>query len=107
MPAGAERAVAAIVALVPGPPYFLRNYGLALTGMALRRYFAVCLIIYTARSYVTLALGDLGADPSRKGLLWLGAIFIVKVAICAWLIRRIRLKMRRTPVTVPAAVSET
>lgn len=105
VPPGAESGVAAIVALVPGAPYFLRNYGLALTGMPLRKYFAVCLLIYTARSYVTLALGDLGSDPSREGLLWLGGIFVMKVALCAWLIRRIRLKMRTTADAVPADVS--
>lgn len=93
-PKGAEQSLAAMVALVPGPPYFLRNYGLALSGMPLRSYFWVCLGVYTVRSYVTLALGDLGADPSRRGFLWLAGIFAVKVAICAYLIRRIRRKHR-------------
>jgi uncharacterized membrane protein YdjX (TVP38/TMEM64 family) len=91
-PKGAEASLAAMVALVPGPPYFLRNYGLALSGMPLKTYFWPCLLIYTARSYVTLALGDLGSDPRGSGLVWLGAIFATKIAICAFLIRRIRRK---------------
>jgi len=91
-PKGAEVSLAAMVALVPGPPYFLRNYGLALSGMPLKKYFWPCLLIYTARSYVTLALGDLGSDPRGSGLIWLGAIFATKIAICAFLIRRIRRK---------------
>ena len=93
-PAGAETSLAAMVALVPGPPYFLRNYGLAVSGMALGKYFWVCVVIYTVRSYVTLALGDLGADPSRAGFVWLAGIFAVKITICALLIRRIRRKHR-------------
>ena len=93
-PKGAERSLAAMVALVPGAPYFLRNYGLALSGMPLRSYFWVCLGVYAVRSYVTLALGDLGADPSRRGFLWLAGIFVVKVVICAYLIKRIRRKHR-------------
>jgi uncharacterized membrane protein YdjX (TVP38/TMEM64 family) len=93
-PAGAEQSLAAMVALVPGPPYFLRNYGLALSGMPLRKYFWVCLGVYTVRSYVTLALGDLGGDPSRAGLAWLAGILAIKLTICALLIRRIRRKHR-------------
>jgi uncharacterized membrane protein YdjX (TVP38/TMEM64 family) len=89
-PKGAERSLAAMVALVPGPPYFLRNYALALSGMPLRTYFWPCLLIYTARSYVTLALGDLGSDPSRAGFLWLAGIFAVKITVCGFLIRRIQ-----------------
>jgi len=89
-PAGAERSLAAMVALVPGPPYFLRNYALALSGMPLRSYFWVCLGVYTVRSYVTLALGDLGGDPSGKGFAWLAGILVLKIVICGFLIRRIR-----------------
>lgn len=95
-PAGAERSLAAMVALVPGPPYFLRNYALALSGIPLGKYFWPCLLIYTARSYVTLALGDLSGDPSRAGFVWLAGIFAVKIVICGLLIRRIRRKYFET-----------
>jgi uncharacterized membrane protein YdjX (TVP38/TMEM64 family) len=93
-PDGAELSLAGMVALVPGPPYFLRNYTLALSGIPLRKYFWVCLLIYTIRSYVTLALGSLGSDPSRQGVYWLAAIIAVKLTICAFLIRRIARKHR-------------
>ncbi|MGC4074673.1 MAG: VTT domain-containing protein [Nibricoccus sp.] len=97
-PVGAERSLAAMVALVPGPPYFLRNYALAISGIPLRRYFWVCLGVYTVRSFVTLALGDLGGNPDGAGVFWLGVILMVKLGICALLIRRIGRKhkeMRR------------
>jgi uncharacterized membrane protein YdjX (TVP38/TMEM64 family) len=93
-PDGAELSLAGMVALVPGPPYFLRNYTLALSGIPLRKYFWVCLVIYTIRSYVTLALGNLSSDPSRQGVYWLAGIIAVKLAICAFLIRRIARKHR-------------
>ncbi len=108
-PPGAERSLAAMVALVPGPPYFLRNYALALSGIPLTTYFWPCLGIYTVRSYVTLALGDVGGDPSRAGFVWLTAIFAVKLAVCAFLIRRIRKKhlaMRETHPGVAASRQE-
>lgn len=87
---GEERQLAAMVALVPGPPYVLRNYALALSGMPLRSYFWVCVLIYSVRSYVTLALGDLGTDISGRKLIWLGVIYAIKLAICGLLLRHIR-----------------
>lgn len=87
---GEERQLAAMVALVPGPPYVLRNYALALSGIPLRSYFWVCVLIYSIRSYVTLALGDLGVDISGRKLVWLGVIYAVKLTICALLLRHIR-----------------
>ena len=56
-------AVALIATLVPGLPYVVRNYALALAGVRLAVYFWVCLPVYVARSYVTIFLGDMGSDP--------------------------------------------
>ncbi len=103
VPPGAETSVAAMVALVPGPPYVLRNYGLALSGMELGRYFLPCVLIYTLRSYVTLALGHLGARPEGEGLAWLAAVFVAKLGICAVLVRRIRRRHRAAAARVPGA----
>lgn len=85
-----DAAVAALTALVPGPPYFLRNYFLALADVPLRIYFWICLPIYTLRAGVVLFLGDLTTDPSGRGLTILVAIYAVKLALCAEAIRRIR-----------------
>jgi uncharacterized membrane protein YdjX (TVP38/TMEM64 family) len=82
--------VALIVALVPGLPYVLRNYVLALSGVRLKIYFWVCLPIYVARSYVTILLGDMGADPTGQKLIILGVIEVVKFGACAFVIWRLR-----------------
>ncbi len=91
IPEDEHAAVALIVALLPGLPYFLRNYLLALSGIRLRTYFLVCLPVYVARSYVTILLGDLSSDPSRRGLVILIVVDILKVLICGgviWWLRR-------------------
>jgi uncharacterized membrane protein YdjX (TVP38/TMEM64 family) len=82
--------VALIAALVPGLPYVVRNYVLALAGVRLRVYFWVCLPIYVARSYVTILLGDMGSDPDGKKLIVLGGVEVLKVTICAFVIWRLR-----------------
>jgi uncharacterized membrane protein YdjX (TVP38/TMEM64 family) len=86
----AHVSVALMAALVPGLPYFVRNYLLPLSGIPLRVYFWVCLPVYVARSYVTIFLGDLSGQPSLRRLLILGAILTVKLTICAIIVARLR-----------------
>ena len=90
IPAEETAAISVMAALVPGVPYFARNYLLALSGVPFRTYFWICLPIYVARSYVTIFLGDLTGDPSRKGLITLVIVYAVKIGVCAFLIARLR-----------------
>lgn len=90
IPQDEQAAVCLIAALIPGLPYVVRNYLLALSGVKLRYYFWVCLPIYVARSYVTILLGDMSSDPSRTKIMVLIAVDIVKVIICALVIWRLR-----------------
>jgi len=95
IPADEQAGVALVVALAPGLPYVARNYLLALSGVRLRVYFWICLPVYVARSYVTILLGDLGSDPSGRRLLILFAVDALKVAVCAYVIWRLREHHRR------------
>ena len=91
IPEDEQVAVSVVAALVPGLPYFVRNYLLALSGVRLKIYFWTCLPIYVARSYVTIMLGDLSGDPTRRGFVILVIFDVVKVLICAgviWWLRR-------------------
>lgn len=90
IPPSEHGALSVMAALIPGPPYFIRNYLLALSGVPLRVYFWICLSIYVARSYVAIFLGDLSGDPNRSGFLVLVAVYILKLGICAFLIARMR-----------------
>ncbi len=91
--AGAHVSVAAIAALMPGIPYFIRNYLLPLSGIPLRVYFWICLPIYVARSYVTIFLGDLSGELSVNRVLVLGAVLAVKLTICGMLLAHLRLRV--------------
>lgn len=95
IPPEEHAAVALIAGLAPGLPYVVRNYLLALSGVRLRIYFWICLPVYVARSYVSILLGDLTSEPSGKRLGILVTIDVVKVAICALVIWRLRVRHRR------------
>lgn len=87
---GEQAAVGLLAALIPGLPYFVRNYLLALTDIRLRVIFGVCLPVYVARSYVTIMIGDLANDPSTSQFLLLAAVYVIKLGICAWIVWRLR-----------------
>jgi uncharacterized membrane protein YdjX (TVP38/TMEM64 family) len=95
IPEDEQAAVCVIAALVPGLPYFVRNYLLALGGVKLRYLFTVVLPVYVARSYVTILLGDMSADPHRNKIIFLVAIDVLKAGVCAYVIWRLREHHRR------------
>jgi uncharacterized membrane protein YdjX (TVP38/TMEM64 family) len=95
IPEDEQPAICLIAALVPGLPYVLRNYLLALAGVRFRYYFWVCLPIYVARSYVTILLGNMSNDPSGRKLVILVIVDVLKVAICALVIWRLRVHHRK------------
>lgn len=85
----------AMLVIVPGLPYLVRNCLLALSGAPLRYLMGVGVPLYVARSYVTIFLGDLGNDPSPRALIILGAVFATKLAISALLFQRFRHRVKR------------
>lgn len=95
IPVDEQAAVCLIAALVPGLPYFIRNYVLALAGVKLRYYFGVCVPVYVARSYVSILLGDISSDPTSTKIIVLVIVDILKVAICALVIWRLRVHHRK------------
>jgi uncharacterized membrane protein YdjX (TVP38/TMEM64 family) len=95
VPRDEEVGVAFVAALVPGLPYVVRNYALALSGVRFRVYFWVCLPVYVAKSYVSILLGNLSSDPTRKGLIIIVLIDVLKIAICAGIIWWLRWHHRK------------
>ncbi|HUG13113.1 MAG TPA: VTT domain-containing protein [Opitutaceae bacterium] len=94
LPKGEEWAVALMTALVPGLPYVVRNYLLALSPVPFRIYFPICLPVYVFRSGIVIFFGDFTSDLSVQRVVILGAILVVKVAVCALLLHRLRIRYK-------------
>lgn len=94
LPEGEEWAVVLMTALVPGLPYFVRNYLLALSGIPLRLYFWICWPVFVLRSALVIFLGDFSGDLSMGRIAVLGAVLAVKVGICAYLLYRLRARSK-------------
>lgn len=95
IPEGEHGSVCLLAALVPGPPYFARNYLLALTDIPFRVYFWVCLVVYVVRSVVAIMIGDLASDPDTGQLLLLVGVYLLKLSICAYVVWRLRRAHKR------------
>lgn len=95
VPVDEQAMVCVIATLVPGLPYFVRNYLLALADVRLKYALLVAMPIYVARSYVTILLGDMGSDPSRNKFIILVIVDVLKVVICGLVIWRLRVHHRK------------
>lgn len=93
-PEGENASLAVMAAVAPGLPYFSRNYLLALADVPLRVYFWVCLPLYVLRSQVSLFIGDLARMPDARQLGLLALVYAIKVGVCAYVIWRIRRRLR-------------
>ena len=87
---GEQTGVCLLGVLVPGLPYFARNYLLALTEVRLKIYFWTCLIVYVLRSYVAILIGDLTSSPDASQFVTLAIVYAVKLSICAYIVWRLR-----------------
>ena len=105
VPEGENASVSLMTAIIPGLPYFVRNYLLALSGIPLRIYFWVCLPIYVLRSMLAIFAADFSADLTSKKFLLLATVFVLKVSICAYIFKRLRDKSSSRSKKRPAADS--
>jgi uncharacterized membrane protein YdjX (TVP38/TMEM64 family) len=94
VPEGENASISLMTAIIPGLPYFARNYLLALAGIPLKTYFWICLSVYVIRSILAIFAADFSEDLTTNKVLFLGGIFLLKVGICAYIVKRLRAKRR-------------
>lgn len=94
VPKGEDISLALLAALIPGIPYAARNYLLALSGIHFTAYFWVCLPIYALRASIGIFIGDLSKNFSKPAVIFLACFITAKLVICAWLVMRIRRKLK-------------
>lgn len=95
VPEGENASISLMTAIIPGLPYFTRNYLLALAGIPLKTYFWICLPVYTLRSVLAIFAVGFSEDLTAQKVMIIGGIFVVKVGICAYIVKRLREKSGR------------
>lgn len=93
IPHGAHGPVCLFTLLLPGVPYFAKNYVLPLIGVPLRTYLLWCFPIHTARCIAAVILGAKSDDLTPGRLIVLGAYFVTLLGVSWWTFRRLRTQL--------------
>jgi uncharacterized membrane protein YdjX (TVP38/TMEM64 family) len=93
IPRGAHGATCLFTMLVPGVPYFAKNYVLPLLGIPLRTYLLICLPVHVIRSAVAVIFGDKSDDLTPARITALVIYIVVMLATSWWLLKRVRSQM--------------
>lgn len=100
LPHGAHVPVTFFMMLVPGVPYFAKNYSLPLVGVPFRTYLGICLPVHAAHSCLAVLLGGQSHELTPGRVWMIAAYAAVLLATSWWALRRLRTALGDPP---PAA----
>lgn len=89
-PAGESFSVALLVNLIPGPPYFAKNYLLAVADLPFRSYFFAGLLANLLNTSMGILAGDFFRHMNLQGGAILAAYVVIVSIFCHRLIRHLR-----------------
>lgn len=99
IPPGAHGAVTLFTLLLPGVPYFAKNYVLPLAGVPLRTYLLWCFPIHVARSAIAVIFGDQSDHLTPARIAWLVGYGALVLTASWWAYRQMKAKVADRPTT--------
>lgn len=97
IPAGAHAPITLFTLLLPGVPYFAKNYVIPVIGVPLRTFILWALPIHIARSAVSVILGDESNDLTPARITALVLYFVAMLGASWWAFRRIKAQVGDQP----------
>jgi uncharacterized membrane protein YdjX (TVP38/TMEM64 family) len=97
IPEGAHGPVTLFTMLLPGVPYFAKNYVLPLIGVPLRTYLLWCFPVHSLRAAVAVIFGDQTDQLTPTRIVIFCAYGAVIGLTCAWAFRRLRAQLAGQP----------
>ena len=97
IPRAAHGTVCLFTLLLPGVPYFIQNYTLALIGVPFRIYISRCLPLHILRAVLTVGLGQQAGKFTRGGLAALATYWVLVLCASWWAYRRLRRQLADQP----------
>jgi uncharacterized membrane protein YdjX (TVP38/TMEM64 family) len=97
IPPAAHGTVCIFTLLIPGIPYFLQNYTLALIGVPLKTYLSRCLPLHTLRAVLTVGLGHQSGHFTPAGLTALTLYWVLVLAASWWTYQRLQRQLADQP----------
>lgn len=97
VPKGAHRPVTLFTILVPGVPYFAKNYLIPLVGVPLPTFLLIAFPIHAVRAVIAVVFGE-QSDQLTAGRIACFAVYWIIVTLgCAWAFRRLRKQIGDQP----------
>lgn len=106
IPEGAHGSVTVFTLLLPGMPYFAKNYVLPLIGVPLHTYLLWCFPIHAVRSVAGVAFGEFSEELTPGKILAFAAYAAAVGGTCALAFRRLRKQGAFKPRTPPVAPAQ-
>ncbi|MDB6131337.1 MAG: associated Golgi protein [Verrucomicrobiales bacterium] len=94
IPPGEEKPVTLLVALIPGPPYTLKNLLMPMAGAPFKTYFFIFWPIHVIHAFLGLEAGHLGRDLSAGKIIFLITYVVVLSVLCGYVVRRIKARRK-------------
>ena len=94
LPKGAHGHVTVFTILLPGAPYFAKNYVLPLIGVPLPTYLLWGWPIHVVKSAVGIVFGDMSDDLSPLRITGFAIYLLISMGACAWAFRRMQAQMK-------------
>ena len=97
IPPGAHGAVTLFTLLLPGVPYFAKNYVLPVIGVPLRTYLLWSFPIHVLQSAVAVFFGDQSDHLTSLRIAAMAGYFLATLAATWWAFRRVRARVASPP----------
>lgn len=102
LPKTAHRNLTLFTMLLPGVPYFAKNYVLPLAGVPLRTYLLWSFPLHVLRSSIGVLFGDASDELNAQRIAAFAAYFVVIALVCTWSFRRLQRQVHDQPQQSPA-----
>ncbi|WP_255558764.1 TVP38/TMEM64 family protein [Horticoccus luteus] len=94
LPKGANGPVTLFTVLLPGVPYFAKNYVIPVMGVPLRTFLLWAFPVHVARSSIAIFFGD-KSDDLTPGRITFFVIYAIVITVgCGWAFRRLRSQLQ-------------
>ena len=94
LPSGAHRSVTLFTILVPGVPYFAKNYVLPLMGVPLGTFLFWGGLIHIAKSTVGIVFGDMSDNLTPLRVTGFAVYALINTGACVWAFRRLQVQLK-------------
>jgi uncharacterized membrane protein YdjX (TVP38/TMEM64 family) len=95
IPEGEAIPICLLIALVPGAPYTVKNYGMVLGGAPFKQYFWTCLPAHFFHASLGILFGDFTGEMTKPKIIFLIIYAVVLAGLSHYVVHRLRARRKQ------------